>query len=46
MLLVFDEFSTGAADDLQKIIEFTRGMVLRYGMYEKLEHMTYLMPTY
>jgi cell division protease FtsH len=35
-LVVFGEVSTGAADDLQKITDIARAMVLRYGMEEKL----------
>jgi cell division protease FtsH len=32
----FDEISTGASDDLQKVTEIARSMVTRYGMEEKL----------
>jgi cell division protease FtsH len=39
--LVFDEVSTGAADDLDKATEIARGMVTRYGMSEKLGEATY-----
>ena len=35
-MVVFGEVSTGAADDLQKITDIARAMVLRYGMEEKL----------
>jgi cell division protease FtsH len=34
--VVFDEISTGAADDLQKVANIARSMVLRFGMVEKL----------
>ena len=34
--LVFDEISTGAADDLGKATDIARHMVTRYGMSEKL----------
>ena len=39
--LVFDHLSTGAADDLSKATEIARSMVTRYGMEEKLGHVTY-----
>jgi cell division protease FtsH len=35
-MLVFEQVSTGAADDLQKITDIARAMVLRYGMEDKL----------
>jgi cell division protease FtsH len=35
-MIVFGEVSTGAADDLQKITDIARAMVLRYGMEDKL----------
>jgi cell division protease FtsH len=35
-MVVFGEVSTGAADDLQKITDIARAMVLRYGMEDKL----------
>jgi cell division protease FtsH len=35
-MLVFGEVSTGAADDLQKIADIARSMVLRFGMADKL----------
>ncbi|EKV28893.1 Cell division protein FtsH [Caenispirillum salinarum AK4] len=34
--LVFEELSTGAADDLAKATDVARGMVMRYGMDEGL----------
>jgi cell division protease FtsH len=39
--LVFDEISTGAADDLTKATDIARSMVTRYGMDEELGHATY-----
>ena len=39
--LVFDEISTGAADDLDKATDIARNMVTRFGMDEKLGEMTY-----
>jgi len=39
--VVFGHFSTGAADDLAKVTEIARSMVMRYGMSEKLGHVTY-----
>ncbi len=32
----FDEVSTGASDDLQKVTDIARSIVTRYGMYDKL----------
>lgn len=40
-MLVFGEYSTGAADDLAKATEIARGIVTRYGMNAKLGMMTY-----
>ncbi|MEZ5653552.1 MAG: ATP-dependent zinc metalloprotease FtsH [Burkholderiaceae bacterium] len=40
-MLVFDDISTGAADDLQKITDIARSMVMRFGMHDKLGQMTY-----
>jgi cell division protease FtsH len=40
-MLVFQELSTGAADDLAKATDIARAMVARYGMVEKLGHVTY-----
>jgi cell division protease FtsH len=39
--LIFDELSTGAADDLAKATDIARAMATRYGMVEKLGHVTY-----
>ena len=39
--VVFDEISTGAADDLQKVANIARSMVLRFGMVEKLGQIAY-----
>ncbi|MDY6961336.1 ATP-dependent zinc metalloprotease FtsH [Pseudorhizobium marinum] len=37
--IVFQHWSTGAADDLAKVTDIARAMVTRYGMSEKLGHM-------
>ncbi len=39
--LVFNEISTGASDDLDKVSKVARAMVMRYGMSEKLGPMVY-----
>jgi len=39
--LIFDQLSTGAADDLAKATDIARSMVTRYGMDERLGHATY-----
>ena len=39
--LVFDEVSTGAADDLEKATDIARNMVMRYGMDETLGEAVY-----
>jgi cell division protease FtsH len=39
--LVFDDVSTGAADDLAKATEIARSMVLRYGMVPELGQVSY-----
>jgi cell division protease FtsH len=39
--LVFDQLSTGAADDLAKVTDIARDMVTRYGMVEELGYVTY-----
>lgn len=39
--LVFEEVSTGAADDLTKATEIARSMVERFGMDEKLGHLVF-----
>ncbi len=35
-VVFFDEISTGASDDLQKVTDIARSIVTRYGMYAKL----------
>jgi len=40
-ILVFDEISTGATDDLDKATDIARNMVTRFGMSDKLGQMTY-----
>jgi cell division protease FtsH len=39
--LVFGHLSTGAADDLAKVSDTAREMVMRYGMVESLGHVAY-----
>ena len=39
--LVFDHLSTGAADDLAKVTDIARNMVMRYGMEETHGPVTY-----
>jgi cell division protease FtsH len=39
--LIFGRFSTGAADDLQKVTAIARAIVTRYGMHEQLGHVAY-----
>ena len=39
--LVFGEMSTGAADDLARVTDIARAMVLRYGMSEALGNVAY-----
>ncbi len=39
--LVFNEVSTGAADDLAKVTDIARSMVTRYGMDEDLGYVAY-----
>jgi cell division protease FtsH len=39
--IVFGHLSTGAADDLQKVTDIARSMVVRYGMSERLGHVAY-----
>ncbi len=39
--LVFGRFSTGAADDLQKVSGIARAIVTRYGMHAGLGHVVY-----
>ncbi len=40
-ILVFEEISTGASDDLDKATDIARNMVTRFGMSETLGQMTY-----
>jgi cell division protease FtsH len=42
--LIFDEISTGAADDLQRATQIATEMVTRYGMDETLGHRAYAPP--
>jgi cell division protease FtsH len=42
--LVFGHLSTGAADDLAKVTDIARDMVLRYGMVEELGYVAYEPP--
>jgi cell division protease FtsH len=39
--LVFEELSTGAADDIAKATDIARDMVMRYGMDERLGYVSY-----
>jgi cell division protease FtsH len=39
--ITFDHLSTGAADDISRITDIARGMVMRYGMEADLGHVTY-----
>ncbi|HUK57632.1 MAG TPA: ATP-dependent zinc metalloprotease FtsH [Stellaceae bacterium] len=39
--LVFGELSTGAADDLAKVTDIARSIVMQYGMEEKLGNVVY-----
>lgn len=39
--LVFGQVSTGAADDLQKVTQIARSIVMRFGMHEKLGNVVY-----
>jgi cell division protease FtsH len=39
--IVFNHFSTGAADDLRRVTDIARSMVTRYGMSKKLGHVAY-----
>jgi cell division protease FtsH len=39
--VIFGHLSTGAADDLAKVTDIARSMVMRYGMVEKLGPVTY-----
>jgi cell division protease FtsH len=40
-LTVFDHLSTGAADDLRRVTDIARSMVMRYGMSERLGSVAY-----
>jgi cell division protease FtsH len=40
-LVVFDHFSTGAADDLRRVTDIARSMVTRYGMSKELGGVAY-----
>jgi cell division protease FtsH len=42
--LVFDEVSTGAADDLNRATDIARNMVTRFGMHDALGQVTYETP--
>jgi cell division protease FtsH len=42
--IVFGRLSTGAADDLAKVANIARSMVVRYGMVESLGHLAYEEP--
>jgi cell division protease FtsH len=39
--VVFDHLSTGASDDIAKATDIARSMVVRYGMCDKLGHVSY-----
>ena len=39
--VVFEHLSTGAADDLAKVTDIARSMVMRFGMDEQLGHVAY-----
>lgn len=39
--IIFDQVSTGAADDLAKVTDIARSIVMRYGMHEKLGQVSY-----
>ena len=39
--IVFQHLSTGAADDLQKVTDIARSMIMRYGMDPALGHVAY-----
>jgi len=43
-MIVFEEESTGAADDLNKATDIARNMVARFGMHRKLGLVTYETP--
>lgn len=39
--IVFGRFSTGASDDLAKVTDIARSMVMHYGMYKPLGHVVF-----
>jgi cell division protease FtsH len=39
--VIFGHLSTGAADDLAKVTDIARSMVMRYGMIQGLGHVAY-----
>ena len=39
--IVYGHFSTGAADDLQRVTQIARALVTRYGMHPELGHVVY-----
>jgi cell division protease FtsH len=39
--LIFDDITTGASNDLEKATQTARDMVIRYGMSEKVGHVSY-----
>jgi cell division protease FtsH len=39
--VIFDHLSTGAANDLAKVTDIARSMVMRYGMVKSLGHVAY-----
>jgi len=39
--VVFGHLSSGASDDLAKVTDIARSMVMRFGMHEKLGHVSY-----
>ena len=39
--IIFGEVSTGAADDLQKVTDIARSIVMRFGMHEALGNVVY-----
>ena len=39
--IIYGHFSTGAADDLQRVTQIARALVTRYGMHPDLGHVVY-----
>ena len=39
--VIYGYFSTGAADDLERVTQIARALVTRYGMHDTLGHMVY-----